>query len=102
MHRKWWVRAAVVGASALAVATTLGSGTASADVPWDGALCQAAEPIQFYNVDGAASYVVAQHDYIRVVDAYDTYWAYGHGSGHSDRYFIWQHSNGVDRIYNCH
>lgn len=105
MNRSLIRRATVTGLSTLAIAATtvaVGAGPAFADVPWDGALCQAAENIQFYTASGAQSYVVQAHQYIRVVDAYDTYWAYGHGDGHSDRYFVWQHSNGVDRIYNCH
>lgn len=105
MRRSSCRRAAAAGLSVLGVAaamTTIGTGTASADVPWDGALCQAAEKIRFYTADGAQSYEVRAHEHIRVVDAYDTYWAYGHGEGHSDRYFVWQHSTGADRIYNCH
>jgi hypothetical protein len=102
MRRSRVWRATLAGL-AVAGTMTMTAGPASADVPWDGALCQAAENIQFYTAPGGdPSYVVQANDYIRVVSAFDTYWAYGHGSGHSDRYFVWQHSNGVDRIYNCH
>jgi hypothetical protein len=106
MRRPLSSRALVASLSALVVTATtmmIGGGTASADTPWAGALCKAAERIQFYTSPGGAqSYEVAAHNYIRVVYVQDWRWAYGHGENHSDRWFIWQHSNGIDRLYYCH
>lgn len=99
-------RRAAVGLGAVTVAATgllIGAGTASADTPKDGQLCDAAENIQFYANDfHTPSYTVQRGEQIRI-DSMNTLvgWAQGHGTGHSARYFIWEHSNGVDRVVNC-
>lgn len=76
---------------------------AAGNVPWDGALCNAMENIQFWNDQGQTSYTVQQGDAIRVDDyfGYETPVALGHGNGHSTRWFYWRHTNGTFRIENC-
>lgn len=100
-------RAAVAGLSTLAIAgatLAVDTGTAAADIPWPGSLCQSIEPIQFYTdwINGAQSYSVGANEYIRVVSVLDAYWAYGHGTNHADRYFIYKHQNNAERLYGCH
>jgi hypothetical protein len=98
-------RVAVIVAGTL-VAGAAATGTAAADggTPWPGSLCTAKENIQFYTdtVRPVESYTVAAGDYIRVMSVVDGSWAYGHGEGHQDRYFIWRHSNLVERLRDCH
>jgi len=94
-----------MGALAVVATMTMTAGPASADTPWDNALCNASENIQFYtqqSTSSAQSYKVYANEYIRVDRVMGDYWALGHGEGHTPRYFMWQHSTGVDRLYNCH
>lgn len=107
MRRSQLRQATVTGLGALAVVATMTmtASPASADTPFSNALCNAAENIQFYtstSTSSSQSYKVYAGEYIRVVYVQDSRWAYGHGEGHSDRWFVWQHSNGADRLYNCH
>ncbi|MEH1098519.1 hypothetical protein [Micromonospora sp. CPCC 205561] len=86
-------------------AATANAGPAHADnnIPWDGALCQAMENIQFYNIRHEPSYTVQRGELIRVDDfmGYHEVWAQGHGEGHSSRWFYWRHSNGAFRVEHC-
>jgi hypothetical protein len=98
-------RAAGAGLSALAVVATMtmSAGSASADIPLDGQLCTAQENIQFYTaVNGAQSYTVQAGSFIRVQQVQDSRWAYGHGTNHSDRFFIYKHADGTHRLGACH
>ncbi|MEU4744073.1 hypothetical protein AB0G02_26900, partial [Actinosynnema sp. NPDC023658] len=93
------LRRAVVAGVAASALVLAGSGVASADVPWPGSLCRAADTIQFYNTpSGSNVYTLPVDAYIRVVQVLDGRWAYGHGSGHSDAYFVWRYSDGIDRV----
>jgi hypothetical protein len=96
----------LAGAAILAgSASVAGAGPAAAStVPWSGALCTAAENIQFWNGStGATSYTVQRGEFIRVDRYYPGYSnAEGHGSGHSTRWFYWRHTNGASRVHSCH
>ncbi|MEU6078067.1 hypothetical protein [Micromonospora sp. NPDC047074] len=91
---------ALAGAAA---ATGAGPAHAASHIPWDGALCQAMENIQFYNLQYEPSYTVQRGELIRVDDfmGYNEVWAQGHGEGHTSRYFYWRHSNGEFRLEHC-
>jgi hypothetical protein len=87
-----------------ATGLVISAGVAHADTPKAGQLCYAVENIQFYANDySTPSYTVQAGQPIRI-DSMETLvrWAVGHGTDHSARNFIWEHSNGVDRVDNCH
>ncbi len=94
------------GTLALAgMAMVIGTAPAYAvsNVPWSGALCDAAENIQFWNDQGQTSYTVQQGQQIRVDVFYGSGEpvAQGHGTGHSSRWFYWRHTTGAYRVQNC-
>lgn len=90
----------LTGSAAIANA---GPAHAANNIPWDGALCQAMENIQFYTIHMEPSYTVQRGGLIRVDDflGYGEVWAQGHGEGHSSRWFYWRHSNGTFRVEHC-